>query len=130
MRRIVFTLLLLALPAYGADLELSWQPPTTNVDGTPLTDLAGYKVYWGSASKQYDNNADAGNVTTYTVKDIPEGTWYFAVTAYDLAGNESDYSNEAVANVKIPPSAPMQVTCGAVNITTCNGCVIDCGGQQ
>jgi hypothetical protein len=34
--------------AISGQATLSWDPPTTNVDGTPLTDLAGYKVYYGT----------------------------------------------------------------------------------
>ena len=39
--------------------------PSINEDGTPLTDLAGYKIYYGTASGNYTNNVDAGNVTSY-----------------------------------------------------------------
>ena len=73
---------------------LSWDAPTTNTDETELTDLAGYKVYYGTTSGVYDNVIDVADVTTYTLTDISPGTYYFAVTAYDDGGNESDYSNE------------------------------------
>ena len=73
---------------------LSWDTPTNNTDGTELTDLAGYKVYYGTSSGVYDNVIDVADVTTYTLTDISPATYYFAVTAYDELGNESDYSNE------------------------------------
>ena len=73
---------------------LSWDAPTTNTDGTELTDLTGYKVYYGTSSGVYDNVIDVADVTTYTLTDIAPATYYFAVTAYDELGNESDYSNE------------------------------------
>jgi len=73
---------------------LSWDTPTNNTDGTELTDLAGYKVYYGTSSGVYDNVIDVADVTTYTLTDIAPATYYFAVTAYDELGNESDYSNE------------------------------------
>ncbi|MBI5755921.1 MAG: fibronectin type III domain-containing protein [Nitrospirae bacterium] len=83
----------------GADTSansatLLWDPPTTNTDGTELTDLTGYKVYYGTESGNYTASTDVGNVTTYTVSDLPPQTYYLAVTAYDVYGNESDYSNE------------------------------------
>lgn len=67
---------------------LSWNPNTE-------PDLAGYKVYYGTTSRSYTTSIDVGNQTTYTVTGLGFGTYYFAVTAYDISGNESGYSNEA-----------------------------------
>jgi hypothetical protein len=72
---------------------LSWQ-----ANSEP--DLAGYKVYWGTTSGQYPNSHDAQMTDTptkpsYMVTDLAKGTYYFVVTAYDTAGNESTYSNVA-----------------------------------
>jgi hypothetical protein len=89
---------------------LSWTPPTTNSDGTPLTDLGGYKAYAGKTSGNYSIVKDVGNVTTYTVTTLTEGKWYFAVTAYDTSGNESGYSNEVSKTIAIPPTAPTGCT--------------------
>jgi hypothetical protein len=80
---------------YSAQATLTWTPPTSNANGTPLTDLAGYFVYYGTASRNYSNNIPIGMVTTYTISNLTNGlTYYFAVTAYDTAGNQSAYSNE------------------------------------
>ncbi len=80
---------------YAGQAILSWNVPTTNTDGSPLTDLAGYKVYYGTVSGAYTQNIDVGNVTTYTVPNLTDGgAYYFAVTAYDTASIESGYSNE------------------------------------
>lgn len=73
---------------------LSWDAPTTNTDGTPLTDLAGYKIHYGTSSGNYTKMIDVGNVTTYVVSNLVPGTYYFTVTTYDTAGFESSYSNE------------------------------------
>ena len=73
---------------------LTWDAPTTNADGTPLTDMGGYKVYYGTASGKYTFSLDVGNITTYRIEGLSPGTYYFAVTASDASGNESDYSNE------------------------------------
>ncbi len=83
--------------AKAADFILTWNAPTTNVDGTPLTDLAGYKVYYGTTSKIYGTPVDVKNALTYTVIGLQsDTTYYFAVTAYDksIPSNESKYSNE------------------------------------
>ncbi len=81
-----------APPTYSA--TLSWQAPSTNADGSPITDLAGYKIYYGTSSRQYTNSSDVGSNTTGTIQGLSAGTYYFAVTAYDSYGNESGYSNE------------------------------------
>ncbi|MEW6214947.1 MAG: MopE-related protein [Nitrospirota bacterium] len=74
---------------------MSWDAPTTNADGTPLTDLDGYKVYYGTASGNYSEVVNVGRVTSHTINNLTNGaTYYFAATAYDIAGNESEYSNE------------------------------------
>ncbi len=75
-------------------LMLSWTAPSTNEDGSPLQDLAGYKVYYGTHPGQYSNVVTVGNYTTAELGDMGPGTWYVAVTAYDAYGNESAYSNE------------------------------------
>lgn len=82
--------------------SLSWLPPTTNVDGTELTDLAGFKIYYGKASGAYSEVTDINNpdTTEYTIEGLAEGTYYFAATAYDIMGNESRYSNEVSKPIK------------------------------
>ena len=87
-----------------AQVGLIWDAPTTNADGTPLTDLAGYKVYFGTASRSYGAPINIGNVTTYTVTGLTPGiTYYFAATAYDTSNNESDFSNEVYVMVGVQP---------------------------
>jgi hypothetical protein len=83
----------------STSVTLTWDAPTTNVDGTPLTDLAGYKIYYGKLSGKYTNVIDVGNVITYKVEDLQSGTYYFAVTAYDTSANEGDYSNEVSKSI-------------------------------
>lgn len=70
-----------------------------------MTDLTGFKIYYGTSSGSYSNVTDVGNVTSYTVANLSTGTYYFAVTAYDTAGVESAYSNEVVLTP--PPPAPV-----------------------
>ncbi len=74
---------------------LDWDAPTTNADGTALTDLVGYKIHYGIASEVYNHSIDVGNVTTYTLTGLTKGqVYYAAATAYDTSNNESVYSNE------------------------------------
>jgi len=87
---LAFVLIFCSSPAlvFSAHVTLGWDPNTEE-------DLAGYKVYYGVSSKDYDYTIDVGGQTEHTVTDLEEGvTYYFAATAYDLSGNESDYSNE------------------------------------
>ncbi|MCK4351773.1 T9SS type A sorting domain-containing protein [candidate division WOR-3 bacterium] len=66
-------------------------------------DLAGYKVYYGTSSGSYGEPIDVGNVTSYTLSGLSSGTtYYICITAYDLAGNESNYSPEKQGTTKIP----------------------------
>ena len=68
-----------------------WVAPTQNVDGTPLTDLAGYRVRYGQSSSTLDNTLQVAgaSVTSATIEGLKVGTWYFAVQAYTANGSES-----------------------------------------
>ena len=77
--------------AWSAQVTLEWQASSG--------DVAGYNVYQGTSSRDYDVTLDVGNWTSVTIADLAEGeVYYFAVTAYDLADNESGYSNEVCIN--------------------------------
>jgi fibronectin type 3 domain-containing protein len=82
-------------------------------DANPEPDIAGYKLYWGQTSRQYEQSVDVGRATTGTASPLNAGTtYYFAVTAHNTAGLESDPSNEVTVTV---PSAnqPPAVNAGA-----------------
>jgi hypothetical protein len=83
-------------PAAVAAVNLAWSAPTENSDGTPLTDLKGYKIHYGTQSQNYTGSISVDNptVTTYLVDSLPAGTYYFAVTAYNSVGAESSLSDE------------------------------------
>lgn len=82
-------------------VTLSWNAPTERTDGTALTDLAGYRIYYGRMSEVYDYEIDVESpgILTYVVEDLVPGEWYFVAAAYDSDGNESDYSNEVSRTV-------------------------------
>ena len=86
--------------AFGAVVRINWSSNTES-------DLDGYKVYYGISSRQYLSYLDVGNVTSADISNLGEGrTYYFAVTAYDINGNESSYSQEV--SVAIPDQTPTQ----------------------
>jgi hypothetical protein len=76
---------------------LSWAAPTQNEDGSPLLNLAGYRVHWGTASRNYTNTVTLSNpgIMTYVVENLVPGTYFFATSAYNGDGAQSAFSNEA-----------------------------------
>lgn len=82
--------------ANGA-VELTWTAPTENVDGSPLTDLAGYKIYWGTQPGELTNSITIDNpaVVTYVLENLVPATYYFVATAFNSVGAESDPSDMA-----------------------------------
>jgi hypothetical protein len=76
---------------------LSWTAPTTRADGSPLTNLAGYKVRYGNAAGNYPTTITLSNpgITTYVVENLTPGTYYFVLASYDAAGLESVDSSPA-----------------------------------
>jgi len=94
---------------------------TVSLEWSPNTDpsVAGYNVYYGSMSRDYTNVISVGNSTNAVVEGLVEGeTYYFAVTAYDDFGGESDYSDETIYIVPVTgltltlemnPDGPMHI---------------------
>jgi fibronectin type 3 domain-containing protein len=73
---------------------LLWNQPTTNTDGSLLTDLQGYNIYQGTAANNLKKVAEvAVNQMNYTATDLSQGTYYFAVSAHNRGGVESALSN-------------------------------------
>jgi hypothetical protein len=76
-------------------------PPTQNTDGSPLTNLAGYRVYWGPAVGNYTSSVtlNTAGLTSYVVSNLAPGTYYFAVSALNSGGLESALSNSALKTI-------------------------------
>lgn len=76
---------------------LSWAPPTQNVDGTPLTNLAGYEIRYGRSSSDLSQSVMLANpsLSVYVLDNLTSGTWYFAVAAMNTDGIASPLSNVA-----------------------------------
>lgn len=87
-------------PANGS-ARLSWTPPTQNADQTTLQDLAGYHIYYSTTPESFDVFVDvpSPDTTSFVLDDLAPTTWHFVITAYDLAGNESAFSNPATKTV-------------------------------
>jgi hypothetical protein len=82
----------------ATSVTLAWNPSAG-------ANIAGYKIYYGAASLTYTNTTDVGNLTNATVGNLISGaTYFFAATAYDASGLESDYSTEvAYTNLAVVP---------------------------
>jgi putative Ig domain-containing protein len=76
---------------------LSWKPPTQNTDGSSLTDLAAYKIYYGVSKGNYPNQVQIDNpgITMYVVDNLTPNTYYFVSTSINSGGIESGFSNVA-----------------------------------
>ena len=88
-------------PASSSSVAFSWTAPTENNNGSPLTNLAGYKIHYGTASQDYSEVVALNNpsLNRYVLDSLPKGTYYFAITAYNSAGIESNLSGEITATL-------------------------------
>ena len=105
------------IPTVGAvvsgqySVVLEWNP-------SPSPTVAGYHLYYGTASGNYTANIMLGNVTTTTVSGLSGGvTYYFAMTAYGTNGLESGFSNEASF---VPGISTMQMLTAAAGHVVLN----------
>ncbi len=74
---------------------LSWEAPTTTTSGAALTDLSGYRIYYGIDENNLSQvvNLSTVGIQTYVIDNLGSGTWYFAIRAVTSAGVESSLSN-------------------------------------
>ena len=94
-----------ALPAFAlmvtqiamGSATVSWTPPTQNTDGSALTNLAGFRIWYGTSSQALNRVVEISNagLTRYVIENLSPTTYFFAVTAYTVTGAESDFSNIA-----------------------------------
>ncbi len=111
--------------AFAGEVTLRW-------NANNESNVAGYKVYYGTGSRAYANSIDAGNRTSYTVSGLLDNrTYYFATTAYNTSGSESEYSNEVAQTTSstcaysISPNSasfPSAGGSGTVSVTASSGC--------
>jgi hypothetical protein len=119
----LLTLLLMSAGSARADgITLAWDP-------NPEPEVAGYKVYSGSANRTYSGDADVGNGTNCFMSGLEPGkTYYFAATAYSSTGEESDYSSEIIYSVPVscsfslsPASQAYSSSGGSGSVTVVTG---------
>jgi hypothetical protein len=81
----------------GGSATLSWTPPTQNTNGSTITNLAGYRIYYGTSSGALNRTVQIANpgVSSYVLENLSPATYYFAVRAYNSSGAESSNSNVA-----------------------------------
>lgn len=113
---ILTALFLFPVSVIAASLKVSWNANTDS-------DLAGYKVYYGTTSGTYSDIVNVGNATSYTIPSLSTGkTYYVAVTAYDTSSNESEKSTEMSAYVPVPdttaPTGSIVINAGAATTPT------------
>ncbi len=77
-------------------LQISWQAPTENVDGTPVDGIDTYRIHYGGFSRSYDEIVEVGGNQSSHVLELPVGSYYIAMTAVDVDGEESALSQEIV----------------------------------
>lgn len=82
--------------------NLSWTAPTQNTNGSTLSDLAGYRIYYGTSMSNLDQVAQVANpsATTYLIDGLASGTWYFEIKAYNATDAESDASNVVTKTIQ------------------------------
>ena len=90
-----------APPAPGTrSATLTWAAPTQYESGSPFVDLAGYRIWYGSAPGNYSRLVEiAPGTTTHNIHNLTATTYYFSITAYNHEGVESALSNEVAINL-------------------------------
>lgn len=92
-------------PSDRFEVHLRWDAPDEDAQGQPLGDLGGYRLYYAPATSPLDRESamiETDLRTETVVRDLVSGSWQFAVTAVDTAGNESDPSEVVLVEVGEP----------------------------
>ncbi len=90
-----FNVAVTAAGSNGGSASLSWTPPTANTNGSQLTNLAGYRIYYGTSPTNLSRTVQLSNagLTRYVLSDLSPATYYFSIRAVNSAGAESAGSN-------------------------------------
>ncbi len=81
-------------PSVAGTASLSWSRPSVNTDGSPLTNLAGYVIHYGTSSTALNNKISlaSASATGAEITNLSAGNWQFAVSAINTANVESQFS--------------------------------------
>jgi hypothetical protein len=73
---------------------VTWVAPTANTDGTALSNISGYRIYYGTSATSLTQSVDVNNAmaTSYVIQGLTSGTWYFAVQVLTSSGTSSAVS--------------------------------------
>jgi len=106
-----------SIPVRCGSVTISWDNPTENVDNSPLTDLAGNKIYYGVASRTYSGQIAYNDLTkpTYQITGLtPAHIYYITVTAVNSAGLESAFGNEIPVDFKVCEDILIDIASGTL----------------
>ncbi|WDT81373.1 MAG: fibronectin type III domain-containing protein [Candidatus Manganitrophus sp.] len=118
-----FSFLFFSTAVFAGDATLTWSANTE-------ADLAGYRVYFGTASRTYGPSINVGKTTSHTLTGLANQTYFFAVTAYNTAGKESAFSVEVTKSITTPDTvAPVLSSINAGSMTA-NSAVITWGTNE
>ena len=117
MKRIIRNIIILVLLGaannlYAGEITFGW-------DANTEKDLAGYNLYIGTQTSNYTQSIDVGNVTQFTLKNVPEAVKrFYSLTARDNSGNVSDFADELTYTIPdtTKPVKPLRFKI-SVNIT-------------
>lgn len=91
----------------GDEVTVAWQRPTANEDGSPLDNLAEYRIYWGPESRSYIGSITVPESQTTHTFQMPPGDHFMAMTSVNADGDEGRFSNEVTRSVEAPDSPPL-----------------------
>lgn len=98
----VFALLLFSIGlAQAGEVPVTWKAPTQNCDGTPLTNLAGYRLRWGTGLVELPASA-----LSHTIPNLPPGNWWVSIAAFNSTGQESEFVSATSAVTELKTIAP------------------------
>lgn len=78
------------------DVTVQWLPPTVNEDGSPLMDLAGFKILHGTRSNLYTRVIDIPNpaATSFKIEGLSDGVHFFTIAAYNRTATDGIESQQ------------------------------------
>jgi hypothetical protein len=109
---------------------INWTRPTTNTDGSTLTNLAGYKVVYGTSATNLSNVKTISDpaTTSTTISALQTGTWYFSVRAVnsnDMESSNSNVAQKSITGASASKSLTINVTAPSTTLKTTSTTVYD-----